>query len=329
MPLPSNLHAALEDFIAREKLPADYAHTVETWFVPLAEDVLGLVSRSTRAPIIGTPPRAKRATRPINIERLDTRPTSWKNEVWKTTLEVQRTDLDDDQTGNLNQRIEGEMAKAYAYEYWAEMIDRMNTGASTDAYTGSSFFDTDHVWGASGVMNNNITATQVPTLLMANPGEVLQPPPEKAVRAILGSIAHMRTFRDNYGRPLHARAMAFDVWCNTNKMESFYTAITANDLSGGQTNPLAQLVASGKMQINIVDDPDLFANNTAQFAITRTDAPGRKPFGWSELDTPEYTVLGPDSDHGVINDASLFNVRGRWGMGNLDALCALLATLSS
>jgi D-glycerate 3-kinase len=53
MPLPSNLHAALEDFIAREKLPADYAHTVETWFVPLAEDVLGLVSRSTRAPIIG------------------------------------------------------------------------------------------------------------------------------------------------------------------------------------------------------------------------------------------------------------------------------------
>lgn len=53
MSLPSNLHAALEDFIAREKLPADYARTVETWFVPLAEAVLKLVSRSTQAPVIG------------------------------------------------------------------------------------------------------------------------------------------------------------------------------------------------------------------------------------------------------------------------------------
>lgn len=53
MSLPSNLHAALEDFIAREKLPADYAHTVETWFMPLAEDVLRLVSRSTQAPVVG------------------------------------------------------------------------------------------------------------------------------------------------------------------------------------------------------------------------------------------------------------------------------------
>lgn len=53
MPLPSNLHAALEDFIAREKLPADYAATVESWFLPLAEDVLKLVSRSSQAPIVG------------------------------------------------------------------------------------------------------------------------------------------------------------------------------------------------------------------------------------------------------------------------------------
>lgn len=53
MPLPSNLQAALEDFIAREKLPADYAATVEAWFLPLAEEVLQLVSRSTQAPIVG------------------------------------------------------------------------------------------------------------------------------------------------------------------------------------------------------------------------------------------------------------------------------------
>jgi D-glycerate 3-kinase len=53
MALPSNLQAALEQFISAEKLPADYALTVETWFVPLAEDVLKLVSSSTQAPIVG------------------------------------------------------------------------------------------------------------------------------------------------------------------------------------------------------------------------------------------------------------------------------------
>jgi D-glycerate 3-kinase len=53
MALPSNVQAALDAFIEREQLPADYANTVETWFLPLAEEVLQLVARSTQAPIVG------------------------------------------------------------------------------------------------------------------------------------------------------------------------------------------------------------------------------------------------------------------------------------
>jgi D-glycerate 3-kinase len=53
MSLSSQLQAALDEFIAREKLPADYAATVESWFLPLAEEVLQLVARSTQAPIVG------------------------------------------------------------------------------------------------------------------------------------------------------------------------------------------------------------------------------------------------------------------------------------
>ena len=36
----SSLQAALEDFVAREKLPASYLQTVERWFAPLADAVL-------------------------------------------------------------------------------------------------------------------------------------------------------------------------------------------------------------------------------------------------------------------------------------------------
>ncbi|HHX83567.1 MAG TPA: kinase [Pseudomonadaceae bacterium] len=49
----ANLQHALDQFVARESLPADYKETVERWFLPLAEEILQLVARSHRAPIIG------------------------------------------------------------------------------------------------------------------------------------------------------------------------------------------------------------------------------------------------------------------------------------
>lgn len=49
----ASLQGTLAEFVAREGLPADYADTVQRWFLPLAEDVLQLVARSHKAPIIG------------------------------------------------------------------------------------------------------------------------------------------------------------------------------------------------------------------------------------------------------------------------------------
>jgi D-glycerate 3-kinase len=49
----SSLHAALELFIAKEKLPSTYLETVEQWFLPLAEQILHKVSRSNQALLVG------------------------------------------------------------------------------------------------------------------------------------------------------------------------------------------------------------------------------------------------------------------------------------
>jgi D-glycerate 3-kinase len=48
-----DLEPALADFIAREGLPASYRDTVERWFLPLAEQVLGKVAHSRRTLIVG------------------------------------------------------------------------------------------------------------------------------------------------------------------------------------------------------------------------------------------------------------------------------------
>lgn len=53
MVINSSLHAALELFIAKEKLPSTYLETVEQWFLPLAEQILHKVSRSNQALLVG------------------------------------------------------------------------------------------------------------------------------------------------------------------------------------------------------------------------------------------------------------------------------------
>lgn len=53
MVINSSLHAALELFIAKEKLPSTYLDTVEQWFLPLAEQILHKVSRSNQALLVG------------------------------------------------------------------------------------------------------------------------------------------------------------------------------------------------------------------------------------------------------------------------------------
>ncbi|MDR2212189.1 MAG: hypothetical protein LBE21_00985 [Pseudomonadales bacterium] len=51
--LNSVLDAALDEFIAREALPASYRATAEEWFLPLAESVLAQVAQSRRTLIVG------------------------------------------------------------------------------------------------------------------------------------------------------------------------------------------------------------------------------------------------------------------------------------
>lgn len=49
----SSVRAAVEAFVAREKLPAGYGQTVEQWFLPLAEDILRKAAVSRRTLVVG------------------------------------------------------------------------------------------------------------------------------------------------------------------------------------------------------------------------------------------------------------------------------------
>lgn len=49
----SSLQLALEQFAAKEQLPASYLHTVERWFLPLAEDLLQRLASRDAALVVG------------------------------------------------------------------------------------------------------------------------------------------------------------------------------------------------------------------------------------------------------------------------------------
>lgn len=49
----SSLQHVLDAFIAQEALPAEYAATVEQWFLPLTEQLMQLISSSSKAPVVG------------------------------------------------------------------------------------------------------------------------------------------------------------------------------------------------------------------------------------------------------------------------------------
>jgi D-glycerate 3-kinase len=51
--MTSSLRAALEQFAQQEQLPDSYLHTVEQWFLPLAEDILRRVAHSHQALLVG------------------------------------------------------------------------------------------------------------------------------------------------------------------------------------------------------------------------------------------------------------------------------------
>jgi D-glycerate 3-kinase len=51
--MTSTLRAALEQFAQQEGLPDSYLHTVEQWFLPLAEDILRRVAHSNQALLVG------------------------------------------------------------------------------------------------------------------------------------------------------------------------------------------------------------------------------------------------------------------------------------
>ncbi len=193
------------------------------------------------------------------------------NDDWEATIEVDRNDLEDDQTG-----IYAIQAKS-AGESAAQLPDEIVSGLVNDSFTslcydGQYFFDTDHPMGAGVFSNKGTKALSCSTL--------------DAAKASYGAArTQMRKVKDDDGRALNVTPNILLVPVALEDVAR--TLMTAERLEDGKPN-----IYRGTAEV--VVDPRL-TSDTAWFLLDTSKA--ITPFFYQERKAPhlvEQTDMNAD-----------------------------------
>ena len=79
-----------------------------------------------------------------------------ENRLWESSLEIEKTDLEDDVL-NMYGPILEQMGVEAAYHPDELLFEAIVAGDSAECFDGQYFFDTDHSWGDSGTQSNKLS----------------------------------------------------------------------------------------------------------------------------------------------------------------------------
>jgi hypothetical protein len=163
-----------------------------------------------------------------------------------------------------------------------------------------NFFDTDHVSGDSGTLQNDLDASDIPALNVTLGSET----PTEMAKVIVGAIAYMYGLKDDRGRPMNGGAKNFAVMVPAALMGPTLQAITSERLDSGSSNPLQAFAAGGGISVKAVVNPRLDANSTAKLYLFRTDSEVKPFILQSEVDV-QAQYIGEGSEEEIKNDQHL------------------------
>ncbi len=212
---------------------------------------------------------------------------------YELTLEVDREDIEDDQTGQIRIRI-NEMAQRAAQHKDSALADLLKNGATAgfNSYDGVSFFNASHSSGKSGNQDNTLAPSATDK----------DAPTTAEFRTALGSaIARLLGFLDDQGEPMSFGATGLVVVIPPSMLITASEAINAT-LVASTTN-----ILSGAARI--VAFPRLTATDT--FYILKTDVAVR-PFIFQDRKPIEFVAREQNSDEAFLRDKFLYGVRARY-----------------
>lgn len=113
------------------------------------------------------------------------------NKHWESSLEFERTIVDDDRYGVMRPAIMNLAVEARYHPDELLFMNVVNQGESQLCFDGQNFFDTDHEWGDSGVQSNIVNRTI---------GSAAGPTVEEWKDALDQAVLRLLSFKNDQGK---------------------------------------------------------------------------------------------------------------------------------
>lgn len=219
---------------------------------------------------------------------------SVKNLKYEATIEVDRDEIADDQTGQIRIRI-GELAQRAATHKDFLIAQLLTNGATAgnNSYDGVTFFNAAHASGQSGSQSNDLT-------FAAAAGDN-QPVTEEFKGAFRQAVAAMMGFKDDQGEPMPTNGSGLA--CVVPPTMLFVALEAMNATLINQTSNVLQGAA------RVIALPWL--SNVTTWYLLKTDGVVR-PFIFQDREPVEFGALAENSEEGFKREKLLFGVRARY-----------------
>lgn len=266
----------------------------KTHFQELSTRVASTSDRETYR-WLGTVPQVREWGTGRLAKGLRTESYSIENLKYEATLEVDRDEISDDQTGQIRLRV-GELAQRAAThkDYLLSQLLILGESAGNNSYDGVSFFSAAHASGASGDQSNlmtfDATSTDAPTV-------------SEFKEALKAAISRMLTYMDDQGEPMMMSASGLVCVVPATMLFTATEAVNATIINN-QTNVLAGIAS-------VVSFPWL--TDASKWYLLKTDGVVR-PFIFQDREAIEFNALTENSDEGFRREKFLFGVRARYRM---------------
>ncbi len=244
---------------------------------------------------LGTVPKMREWGTGRLAKGLRTESYSVENLKYEATIEVDRDEISDDQTGQIRVRV-AELAQRAAThkDYLISQLLINGETSGYNSYDGVSFFNDAHVSGASSNQDNlldyDVSAPDTPTV-------------EEFKGALKQAISQMLGFKDDQGEPMLISATG--LVCVV-PPPMYFTALEAINatLINNTTN-----VLEGVARVTSLP----WLTDVSKWYLLKTDGVVR-PFIFQDREPTEFGSLTEGTEEGFKREKFLFGVRARYRM---------------
>ena len=194
------------------------------------------------------------------------------NKDWDTAVEISEKDLRRDKTSQVRRRI-AELASRVSQHQKKLVSQQIVAGAASTygtSYTGSTFFNSTHVYGPNSTNDNTIDVdiSALPTGdTTGSHGSITAPSVGEAALSIQAATNQFYGFLDSEGEPINEDLTSFIIMAPTTLSAVLQSAIAKDTMAQGMSNPLTRdgltyrVIANARLN-TWTDKFVVFATNT-------------------------------------------------------------------